>query len=88
VAAALFGAAPFAGFSARLLILRASTSAPWPLTVFLVLVMLSWLPPALRLAQSLGRPSGRLAFGVGVVTLINLGLGLYPNLVLNVLGVR
>lgn len=85
VAAALFGAAPFAGFAARLLILRAATSAPWPLTVFLVLVMLSWLPPSLRLAQSLGRPSGRLAFGVGVVTLLNLGLGLYPNLVLNAL---
>jgi len=88
VAAALFGAAPFAGFAARLLILRAATAAPWPLTVFLVLVMLSWLPPSLRLAQTLGRPSGRLAFGVGVVTLINLGLGLYPNWVLNGLGVR
>jgi hypothetical protein len=88
VAASLFGAAPFAGFAARLLILRAATAAPWPLTVFLVLVMLSWLPPSLRLAQTLGRPTGRLAFGVGVVTLINLGLGLYPNLVLNVLGVH
>lgn len=88
VAAALFGAAPFAGFAARLLILRAATQAPWPLTVFLVVVMLSWLPPSLRLAQTLGRPTGRLAFGVGVVTLLNLGLGLYPNLVLNVLGVR
>jgi Proton-conducting membrane transporter len=88
VAASLFGAAPFAGFAARLLILRAATAAPWPLTVFLVLVMLSWLPHSLRLAQTLGRPSGRLAFGVGVVTVLNLGLGLYPNLVLNVLGVR
>jgi hypothetical protein len=88
VAAALFGAAPFAGFAARLLILRAATSAPWPLTVVLVLAMLSWLPPSLRLAQTLGRPTGRLAFGVGVVTILNLGLGLYPNLVLGVLGVR
>lgn len=88
MAAALFGSAPFAGFAARLLILRAATHAPWPLTAFLVLVMLSWLPPSIRLAQTLGRPTGRLAFGVGVVTLLNLGLGLYPSLVLSVLGVQ
>jgi NADH:ubiquinone oxidoreductase subunit 2 (subunit N) len=88
VAAALFGAAPFAGFAARLLILRAATGVSWALTAVLVLAMLSWLPPSLRLAQTLGRPTGRLAFGVGVVTALNLALGLYPKLVLNLVGVR
>jgi hypothetical protein len=88
VAAALFGSAPFAGFPARLLILRGATQAPWPLTALLVLVMLSWLPQSLRLAQTLGRPTGRLAAGVALLLLLNLALGLYPNAVLNLLGAR
>ncbi len=88
VAAALFGSAPFAGFPARLLIIRGATHAPWPLTALLVLVMLSWLPQSLRLAQTLGRPSGRLAAGVVLLLLLNLALGLYPDLVLSLLGVR
>jgi hypothetical protein len=88
VAAALFGSAPFAGFPARLLIIRGATQVPWPLTVLLVLAMLSWLPPSLRLAQTLGRPTGRVAAGVVIVLLLSLALGLYPNLVLNLLGVR
>jgi hypothetical protein len=88
VAAALFGSAPFAGFPARLLILRGATQAPWPLTALLVLVMLSWLPQSLRLAQTLGRPTGRLAAGVVLLLLLNLALGLYPNAVLNLLGAR
>jgi hypothetical protein len=88
VAAALFGSAPFAGFPGRLLIIRGATSAPWPLTALLVLAMLSWLPPSLRLAQTLGRPDRRIAVGVVIVLLLNLALGLYPNLVLNLLGVR
>ena len=88
VAAALFGAPPFAGFPARLLLLRGATEAPWPLTVLLVLAMLSWLPPSLRLAQTLGRPTGRLAAGIAMVLLLNLALGLYPNLVLNLLESR
>ena len=85
VAAALFGSAPFAGFPARLLLLRGATEAPWPLTILLVLAMLSWLPQSLRLAQTLGRPTGRLATGLAVVLLLNLALGLYPNLVLGLL---
>ena len=88
VAAALFGSAPFGGFPARLLLIRGATDGPWPLTALLVLVMLSWLPQSLRLAQTLGRPTGRLAAGVVIVLLLNLALGLYPNFVLNLLGVR
>ncbi|MDQ6918257.1 MAG: hypothetical protein M3Z98_02740 [Candidatus Dormibacteraeota bacterium] len=88
VAAALFGSAPFAGFPARLLLIRGATEAPWPLTVLLVLVMLSWLPQSLRLAQTLGPPTGRLAAGVIAVLLLNLALGIYPYPVLNLLGVR
>ena len=75
-------------FPARLLLIRGATQVPWPLTVLLVLVMLSWLPQSLRLAQTLGRPNARLAAGVVIVLLLNLALGLYPNLVLNLLGVR
>jgi hypothetical protein len=88
VAAALFGAAPFAGFPARLLLIRGASQAPWPLTVFLVLAMLSWLPQSLRLAQTLGRPTGRMIAGVVVLVIVNVALGLYPNLVLNLLGAR
>jgi hypothetical protein len=88
VAAALFGSAPFAGFPARLLIIRGATQVPWPLTVLLVIAMLSWLPQSLRLAQTLGRPTGRIAAGVVLVLFLNLALGLYPNLVLNLLRVR
>jgi NADH:ubiquinone oxidoreductase subunit 2 (subunit N) len=88
VAAALFGSAPFAGFPARLLIIRGATQVPWPLTALLVLAMLSWLPQSLRLAQTLGRPSGRLAAGVVLVLLLNVALGIYPNAVLNLIGGR
>jgi len=88
VAAALFGSAPFAGFAARLLLIRGATQVPWPLTALLVLAMLSWLPQSLRLAQTLGRPTGRVAGGIVIVLLLNLALGLYPNFVLNLLGVR
>jgi hypothetical protein len=78
VAAALAGSAPFVGFSARVLLLRAATQLYWPLALVLALGMLLWLPGSLRLGRSLGVPRGRQAVGVAVVLAINVAAGLYP----------
>jgi hypothetical protein len=86
VAAVLAGSAPFAGFSARVLLLRGATQIYWPLALVLALGMLFWLPPSLRLGRSLGLPRGRQAVGVGIVLAINLALGLYPQPVLSLAG--
>src|SRR5207253_866984 len=65
VAAALAGSAPFAGFAARVLLLRGATQMFWPLGLVLAVAMLLWLPGSLRLGRSLGLPRGRRALGVG-----------------------
>lgn len=78
VAAALAGSAPFVGFGARILLLRASTQIFWPLAVTLALVMLVWLPGSLRLGRSLGLPRARQALGVALILAVNLVAGLYP----------
>lgn len=78
VAAVLAGSAPFAGFAARVLIFRAASEIYWPLALVLAAGMLLWLPGALRLGQSLGQPRGRQAFGVGLVVMLNVALGIYP----------
>jgi NADH:ubiquinone oxidoreductase subunit 2 (subunit N) len=78
VAGALAGSAPFAGFAARVLLLRAATQLNWPLALVLVLGMLLWLPASLRLGRSLGVPSGRQAVGVAIVLAVNVAGGLYP----------
>jgi len=78
VAAALAGSAPFAGFAARLLLLRAATQLFWPLAVVLAAGMLLWLPGSLRLGRSLGLPRGRQAVGVALVLAVNVAVGLYP----------
>jgi formate hydrogenlyase subunit 3/multisubunit Na+/H+ antiporter MnhD subunit len=88
VAAALAGAAPFAGFPARLLILRGASVQAWPFALILVAAMLGWLPQSIRLAQTLGTPTGRVRVGLVVVLLLNLALGLFPNAVLLLLGNR
>jgi len=88
VAAALAGAAPFAGFPARLLILGGASVQAWPLALILVAAMLGWLPQSIRLAQTLGTPTGRVRVGLIVVLLLNLALGLFPNAVLLLLGNR
>ena len=88
MAAALAGAAPFAGFPARLLILRGASVQAWPLALVLVVAMLGWLPQSIRLAQTLGSPAGRVRVGLAVVLVLNLALGLYPNAVLVLLGIR
>lgn len=78
VAAALAGAAPFVGFGARILLLRASTQLYWPMALVLAVVMLLWLPGSLRLGRSLGRPRGRQALGVALILAVNVAAGLYP----------
>jgi len=78
VAAVLAGSAPFVGFAARVLLLRGATQLFWPLALVLALGMLLWLPGSLRLGRSLGRPRGRLAFGVALAVAVNVAAGLYP----------
>ena len=78
VAAALAGSAPFAGFAARVLLLRGATQLYWPLGLVLAVGMLLWLPGSLRLGRSLGLPRGRQALGVAVVLALNVAVGLYP----------
>jgi hypothetical protein len=85
-AALLAGAAPFAGFAARVFLLRGATQLYWPLALVLALCMLLWLPPSLRLGRSLGLPRGRQAVGVGISVAVNLVIGLYPQPLLALAG--
>jgi NADH:ubiquinone oxidoreductase subunit 2 (subunit N) len=78
VAAALAGSAPFAGFAARILLLRAATQVFWPLALVLVLGMLLWLPGSLRLGRAVALPRGRQVAAVVIVLAINAAVGLYP----------
>lgn len=78
-AAMLAGSAPFAGFAARVLLLRGATQLFWPLALVIGLVLLLWLPPSLRLGRSLGLPRGRQAWGVGIALAVNVVIGLYPQ---------
>jgi hypothetical protein len=85
-AAMLAGSAPFAGFAARVLLLRGATQLYWPLALVIGLGMLLWLPPSLRLGRSLGLPRGRQAWGVGFALAINVVIGLYPQPFLSLAG--
>jgi hypothetical protein len=78
VAALLAGAAPFAGFPARLLLIKAASDTYWPLALVLVAALLLWLPGSLRLARTIGRTRGRRALGLAAVALVGLAIGLYP----------
>jgi hypothetical protein len=85
-AAMLAGSAPFAGFAARVLLLRGATQIYWPLALVIGLVLLLWLPPSLRLGRSLGLPRGRQAWGVGIALAANAVIGLYPQPFLSLAG--
>jgi NADH:ubiquinone oxidoreductase subunit 2 (subunit N) len=78
VAAALAGSAPFAGFTARILLFRAATQLFWPLALVLAAGMLLWLPGSLRLGRTLAIPRGRQRLGVALVLALNVAAGLYP----------
>jgi hypothetical protein len=86
VAAVLAGSAPFAGFPARVLLLRGATQLYWPLALVLAAAMLLWLPGSLRLGRSMGVPRGRQAVGVGIVLALNVLLGIYPQPLLTLAG--
>ncbi|GAC1470638.1 MAG: hypothetical protein PVSMB3_01020 [Candidatus Dormibacteraceae bacterium] len=86
VAAVLAGSAPFAGFAARVLLLRGATQMYWPLALVLALAMLLWIPGSLRLGRSMGMPRGRQAIGVAIVLALNVLLGLYPQPLLRLAG--
>lgn len=86
VAAVLAGSAPFAGFPARVLLLRGATQVYWPLALVLAVGMLLWLPGSLRLGRSMGVPRGRQAVGVAIVLVVNVLLGLYPQPLLTLAG--
>jgi NADH:ubiquinone oxidoreductase subunit 4 (subunit M) len=86
VAAALAGSAPFAGFAARVMLLRGAAQVYWPLAVVLAAAMLLWLPASLRLGRSMGLPRGRQAVGVAIVLAVNVFLGLYPQPLLALAG--
>jgi formate hydrogenlyase subunit 3/multisubunit Na+/H+ antiporter MnhD subunit len=86
VAALLAGSAPFAGFAARVLMLRGATQLYWPLALVLALAMLLWLPASLRLGRSMGMPHGRQLVGVAIVLALNVLLGLYPQPLLRLAG--
>jgi formate hydrogenlyase subunit 3/multisubunit Na+/H+ antiporter MnhD subunit len=86
VGLALAGAAPFAGFAARLLLLQAAMTVAWPLAVVLLLAMLAYLAHCVRLGSSLGRPSRRTAIGIVVVLGVSTVLGVVPGVFLAVGG--
>jgi hypothetical protein len=84
VGAALSGAAPFAGFPVRLLLLRAATREAWPLAAALLVGMVIWVLHAFRLGRTLGRPAGRPAVGIWVTLAVSVVLGLAPGVLLAV----
>jgi hypothetical protein len=85
-AAMLAGSAPFAGFAARVLLLRGATQLYWPLALVIAIGLLLWLPPSLRLGRSLGLPRGRQAVGAGIVIALSVAIGLYPQPILSLAG--
>ena len=85
-AAMLAGSAPFAGFAARVLLLRGATQLYWPLALVIGEGLLLWLPTSLRLERSLGAPHGRQAVGVGIALALGAAIGLYPQPILSLAG--
>ncbi|HEX7198729.1 MAG TPA: hypothetical protein VF213_04610 [Dongiaceae bacterium] len=85
-AAMLAGSAPFAGFAARVLLLRGATQLYWPLALVIAIGLLLWLPPSLRLGRSLGLPKGRQAVGAGIALALSVAIGLYPQPILTLAG--
>jgi hypothetical protein len=86
VAAALAGSAPFAGFPARILLLRGATALYWPLALVLAATLLLWVPSSLRLGRTVGMPTGRQLLGIVIALGASAVLGLYPQPFLSLAG--
>ncbi|HEY0408886.1 MAG TPA: hypothetical protein VGE42_01325 [Candidatus Dormibacteraeota bacterium] len=86
VAAALAGSAPFAGFPARVLLLKGATEVYWPLALVVAPLLLLWIPSGLRLGRTLGAPRGRQLVGVALALAVSAALGLYPQPLLTLAG--
>ncbi len=86
VAAALAGSAPFAGFPARILLLRGATALYWPLALVLAAMLLLWVPSSLRLGRTVGMPTGRQLVGIVIALAVSVVLGLYPQPLLSLAG--
>ena len=86
VAAALAGSAPFAGFPARVLLLKGATAMYWPLALALAPLLLLWIPSSLHLGRTMGAPTGRQLIGIGVALAISVALGVYPQPLLALAG--
>jgi hypothetical protein len=84
--AALAGAAPFAGFPARILMFRAATEFAWPLALVLLAGFLLWLPQALRLAAGFVPAPGRTAVGLGATLALSAIVGIFPSPFLRLAG--
>jgi formate hydrogenlyase subunit 3/multisubunit Na+/H+ antiporter MnhD subunit len=77
-AAVLAGAAPFAGFPARLLLIKSAGDIYWPLALVLVAALLLWLPASLRLARTISHIRGRRALAAATIFVAAAAIGLYP----------
>lgn len=84
--ALLAGVAPFGGFAARLLLLKAATQLAWPLAVVLALAMLLFAGHSVRLARTVGRPTGRAAVGVWAAVATSLIISVLPGPILTAAG--
>lgn len=83
---ALAGAVPFAGFPARVLLLRAATLSAWPLALALAVALTVWLPASWRLAGSLPLPRGRRLVALLAMLALSVAAGVYPFLALRPAG--
>ena len=86
--AALAGAAPFAGFPARLLLLRAATQVYWPFALLLAAALMLWIPHGFRLGRLAGEVTGVARAGLLLSLLLSAAAGLYPALLLSAGGFR
>lgn len=83
---ALLGSAPFAGFPARILLLRAASSLSWPLAAVLAVAYLGWVGHGFRLGRSLDWKDRRTQGAAALALVIGAGLGIFPASLLRVGG--
>lgn len=87
LALAFAGAAPFAGFAGRLLLLRGATTVAWPLALAIGLALAAWLPASWRLGAGVRRPRGRLLDATQLAGLVaTAAIGIFPAAVLRPVG--